>query len=91
MKVRLTCERCVSTCLQVHLGIPNLANTLSIVAYVVAAILPAAQTDPFIKSLRPRALICKTCMILIHQRIDKQVYCPLVLTFHHLHEIYTHK
>lgn len=87
MQVRLTSKGRVCTSLQVHLGVPPPAHAASVVAHVVASILPAAQTDSFIEALGPCALIRKTHVFLIHQRVHKQVHCPLMLTLHHLHKV----
>lgn len=83
----LTSKGSVCTCLQVHFTVTPLAHLSGIVANVIAAVFAAAEADSLLKAIRPSALEGKAHVLLVHQRIHKQVHSSLMLTLHHLHEI----
>lgn len=59
-------------------------RSLGVVANAITTVLPAAETDPLFEAVRVRALERKARLVLIHQGVNKEVYGPLVLTFHAL-------
>lgn len=86
--LRLTSEWSVSTCLQIHFTVAPLAHLPGIVADVVAAIFAAAEADALLEAIRAGALVGEAHVLLVHQRVNKQVHGALMLALHHLHEIW---
>lgn len=84
---KLTTEGSVCSCLQVHFGVAPLAHFSGVVADVVAAILTAAEADALLEAIGAGALVSKAHVVLVHQRVYKQVYRTLVLTLQYIHEI----
>lgn len=83
----LTCERCVSPSLQIHFTVTPLAHFCGIVTNFVAAVFATAQADSLLEAVGPSALKGIAQVLLVHQRVHKQVHSTLVFTLHHLHEI----
>lgn len=84
----LTSERRVGARLQVHFAVAPLAHLPGVVADVVAAVLAAAEADALPEASGVGALEGEAHVVLVHQGVHKQVHGPLVLTLHHLHEVW---
>ena len=90
-KTPLTSEGCVGAGLQVHLAVAPLPRLLGVVTHLVAAVLAAAQADALLEAFGVCALVGEARVLLAKQRVHKQVYGSLVLTLHHIREVWRGK
>lgn len=70
--------------LHVHLAAPACANFVDCVSHLVAAVLAAAKAHAFVKAVSGAAAESHALMVLVHQRVDKEVNGTLVGALHDL-------
>ena len=78
--MKVTSERHARPGFQVHFAVPLVPCFLGIVADAITTVLPATETDSLFEAVGVCALERKAWLVLIHQGVDKKMYCPLIHT-----------
>lgn len=72
------------TGLEEHFGTASRADLVDVIAQLVAAVLPAAQTQALVKGLFGVAAVGHALLLRVQQRVDEQVDGAFVRAFHKL-------